>query len=90
MVIVIKMVDDIVQQARYSTYGCPAAQACGQFVCDEIEGKPVSEIYKIDEDYILKGVGQMPLGREHCPGLAVGALESARAQIESSFEQKEH
>src|SRR5580692_2295137 len=77
MIIQLKVADEIIQDARDSTYGCLAAQACGQWVCDSIEGKPLTFASEITEDSILNGVGQMPLGREHCPGLAIDALKDA-------------
>jgi len=81
MIVVVKAVHDVITQARFSTYGCPAANACGQCVCEAIEGKPAADAAHIDEEYITQSIGQMPLGREHCPGLATKALRIAIEQI---------
>lgn len=80
MILVLRVVGDRVLDARYSTYGCTVAQSCGQWVCDEIEGKPLSYAATLDNDAVIRGVGHMPLGREHCPGLAIGALTNALEQ----------
>lgn len=80
MILVVQVQEDRVMSARYSTYGCTVAQTCGQWVCDEIEGKPLSYAAGLDEAAVIRGVGHMPLGREHCPGLAIGALRHAVEQ----------
>jgi len=84
MILVVKACGDQIVQARFSTYGCPAAVACGQYVCEEIEGSTLDQAELIDEGSILKSIGRMPLGREHCPGLAVTALRRALEQIRCS------
>jgi len=81
MIIVLKVAHDKITQARYSTYGCTVAETCGQWVCDEIEGNTFEYAANLDEPALLKGVGGMPLGREHCPGLAINALKDALAKI---------
>ena len=78
MLIVIKVNDhNRINDARYQTYGCPAAQACGEFVCNWACGKSLGEADKLTTADVIAGVGQPPLGREHCPGLAVNALRKA-------------
>ena len=84
MIIVLKVCLDRVVQARFSTYGCPAANACCQCVCEEVEGKTTDEASQIDEAFITRSIGAMPLGREHCPGLAVTALRLALDQVRNS------
>jgi len=74
MLIVLKVKDDCIIDARFQTYGCPAAVACGEFVCDWSEGKSLSSASSISEADVIEGVGKPPLGREHCPGLSVRAL----------------
>jgi nitrogen fixation NifU-like protein len=82
MILVLKVLDGLVVQARYSTYGCVVAKACGQWLCDELEGKSLSYASTIDEKQLIDGTGEMPLGREHCPRLAIEALRNAIEQIE--------
>jgi NifU-like protein involved in Fe-S cluster formation len=81
MAIVLYFSGRLIHKARFSTYGCPAAQSCGQFVCDKIEGGSLESAATVDEAAILAGVGHRPLGREHCPGLAVGALRDAISKV---------
>ena len=90
MILVLQVLADRVVQSRYSTYGCTVAQTCGQWVCDEIEGKPLSYAMTLDENAVIRGVGHMPLGREHCPGLAIEALRHALGQVPSDGESKRY
>ena len=80
MILVIQTLSERIVQSSYSTYGCIVAHSCGQWVCDAMEGKPLSFAMALDEDAVIRGVGRMPLGREHCPGLAIAALKHALAQ----------
>ena len=77
MVLLLHVQDDTIQEARFSTYGCPAAVACGQWITNEVEGKSITETRNITEAALLVGTGPMPLGREHCPALAISALQDA-------------
>ena len=87
MLIVLRLAGGRITQAQFSTYGCPAAAACGQFVTEQVEGKNWRDVEQesICEETIVAGVGRMPLGREHCPGLAAGALRHALDQLRASF-----
>jgi nitrogen fixation NifU-like protein len=77
MILALKLANNRVVQARYSTYGCSVAETCGQWVCDEIEGKTPEYAQSLDEEKLILGTGNMPLGREHCPALAINALRNA-------------
>jgi NifU-like protein involved in Fe-S cluster formation len=81
MVIVAHYLGTQIVDARFSTYGCPAAHACGQWITETIEDKQLSDASLISEDDIIRAIGQMPLGREHCPGLAIKALQDALSKI---------
>ena len=74
MAIAMKMKVDLVLEARYVTYGCVTSEMCGQWVCETIEGKSINEAQSLTADLIISAIGAMPLGREHCPGLAIDAL----------------
>ena len=70
-----------ITRARFSSYRCPAAQACGEWVTEAVQGKTVEEAHALGEQDVLAGVGAMPLGREHCPKLAIDSLRNALDQI---------
>ncbi len=87
MAMALKIKDGMIAEAVFSTYGCPAAQACGQYVAERITGMEVSQAAMIDEAIVTSGVGHMPLGREHCPRLAVGALANALVKYRKEYEE---
>ena len=80
MLIVLQIDADHILEAKFQTYGCPAAISCGQYVTEQVQGKTFTEAASIDANAIITGVGQMPLGREHCPGMTANALHKALEQ----------
>ena len=74
MLMVLEVESDRIFDAKYQTYGCPAAHACGQFATEWALGKTLDQARHFSAQDVLNGVGRMPLGREHCPGLTVRAL----------------
>jgi NifU-like protein involved in Fe-S cluster formation len=77
MVLVLWIDGGQITEAKFDTYPCPAANTCGRWIATAVEGMTVVEAAAFDESTILCGVGQMPLGREHCPKLAADALADA-------------
>jgi NifU-like protein involved in Fe-S cluster formation len=59
-----------ITDARFLTYGCPAAIACGSFVAEHVVGRTRAEAYRLTAEDIDRGLGGLPLGKEHCPALA--------------------
>lgn len=81
MILVLRIMGDQIIEARYSTYGCAVAEICGQWVCDEVEGKTLSYAATLDENTLTHKVGNMPLAREHCPTLTINALKHALMRV---------
>lgn len=73
-----------IERAAFETYGCPSAIACGSWVARWAEGKAVEDVQVLEADDLCMVLGGLPLGKEHCAGLAVGALRSAIEQIETA------
>ncbi len=84
MVIVMKLSGRTILNSSYMAYPCPAAHACGNFVAEFVEGKTVDEDRLLTEAAIESALGNVPLGREHCPGLAIKALKHALDQLDGS------
>ncbi len=81
MTVYLRLLDRQIQQASFETYGCPSAIACGSWVARWVEGKSVEEVLVLGPDELSLVLGGLPLGKEHCAGLAVGALRSAIEQL---------
>jgi NifU-like protein involved in Fe-S cluster formation len=82
MTVILTLVGDCITKGQYRTYACPAAAMCGEFMAEWVEGKKLSDIPTFTTEMLLAGTGAMPLGREHCPGLAVDALNDCLVRIE--------
>lgn len=71
-----------IQEARFETYGCPTAVACGSWVTQWVVGKPVEQAKALSAHDLTLVLGGLPLGKEHCAGLAVGSLHDALGHLE--------
>jgi len=74
----LRLEQGIVTAARYKTFGCPAAIACAEALCEFVEGERSDRDALVTEARILEQVGGVPEGKEHCPALALEAWNSRR------------
>ena len=79
LVIEVRLQGGVVESARFQTYGCPGAIACGSCLTDWITGLSVEEAKAIEADQLAARLGGLPLGKAHCAALAVAALREALA-----------
>jgi nitrogen fixation NifU-like protein len=77
IVLGLRVEDGVVRQARFRTYGCPAAMACAEVVCAVSEGRPLALLQALTAADVNHLVGGVPDGKEHCPELAAQALARA-------------
>ena len=74
IVLAFRVAEEVVREARFQTYGCPAAIACAEMVCRVSEGRQLSLLQALTAAEITLLVGGVPEGKEHCPALAAQAL----------------
>ena len=74
----------VIEEAWYSTYGCPGAIACGSWLCQWLEGKNTEEASRVEAQDIDLLVGGLPLGKEHCAQIAADALHFALLELNQS------
>jgi nitrogen fixation NifU-like protein len=84
MVITLSIESKVITGARFQTYGCPGAIACGSAVTEMAKGKSIAEALEIDASAVDDFLGKLPLGKGHCAGLAAGALRDALSNLPSS------
>ena len=82
MLLILKLEDNRILDAQFQTYPCPVSHTCGNWVAEWVTGKTPEEAAGLQSGDIVAGVGRMPLGREHCPSLAINALQDALRQIQ--------
>jgi NifU-like protein involved in Fe-S cluster formation len=89
MTIVLTLDGETITGAKFQTYPCPAASACGNFVTTWAEGKTLSEIPNLTEEILVAFTGSMPLGREHLPGLSISTLRNCLVRYEMLLREEE-
>jgi len=84
----LKMHGDRIEQIRFKAKGCVPAIACGSALTELTLGKPAPEARRIRRDDLIAAVGGLPPASTHAAQLALDALSSALAQIETSLPGK--
>ena len=79
LVMYLKVEGGRIAKATFQTYGCVGAIACGSELTEMLIGRSPEEALTITPEALLKSLGGLPLGKEHCAGLAIGALRNALA-----------
>jgi nitrogen fixation NifU-like protein len=73
----------IVLDARFATYGCAPAIACGSFLCEWATGRPMSEVASYSGEELTDALGGLPPARRFCADLAVDAMRAALGVVEA-------
>jgi nitrogen fixation NifU-like protein len=66
-----------IKKIGFKTFGCPAAIASSDVVCDIAKNKTLEDAKKINKDSIIKELGGMPPIKVHCSILGIQALNKA-------------
>ncbi len=61
----------------FQTFGCPAAVASSDVVCELAKGKTLDQAKKLSKNDIVKKLGGMPPIKIHCSILGIEALNKA-------------
>jgi nitrogen fixation protein NifU and related proteins len=80
----IKMNGDRIQEIRFKAKGCVPAIACGSALTELAQGKTAQEVRRLKRDDLVAAVGGLPQASTHAAQLALDALSSALAQIDSA------
>ena len=87
MILELEVREGVIQRAAFQTYGCPAAIACGSMTTMLIQGRPLDSALNLEAKDLVRLLGGLPEGKEHCAPLAVKAIREA---ILSGQGVKEH
>jgi len=77
MKVFLKIDQDIIKDIKFQTYGCIAAIAAADAMCELAKGKKIKDALKIKSEDITKKLGCLPAIKIHCSVLGTEALENA-------------
>ncbi len=70
----------------FQTFGCAAAVASSDVVCELTKGKTIKDAKRIKKEDIVKKLGGMPPIKVHCSVLGIEALKKAIENYEGKNE----
>jgi nitrogen fixation NifU-like protein len=89
MKVTVKVEDGKVVDAKFKTFGCCAAIAASDAVCELVKGKTVEEALNITKQDIINFLGgELPQLKIHCSILGVDALKAAIKDSQSESKSK--
>ena len=77
MQISLKIVDDVIVDAKFKTFGCAAAIATSSTATEMVKGMTVDEALKLTNKIVIEKLGGLPAQKIHCSVLAEEAIKKA-------------
>ena len=77
MTVYLRLDGRCISDAWFETHNCPVAVACGSFVTAWAAGRNLAQVGALGPEDLAGALGRFPLETEHCPEMAVAALQAA-------------
>ena len=77
IVLNLKIVEGIVTDAKFKTFGCAASIASSSMTTVWLIGKTVEEVTSIKQDTIANALGGLPPTKMHCSAMAADGVKNA-------------
>lgn len=77
MKIYLKIKDDVIEDAKFETFGCGSAIASSSMATEMIKGKPVSQAMALTNKAVVEALDGLPAHKVHCSVLAEEAIKKA-------------
>ncbi len=73
----IKVKDNKIVKAKIQTYGCVAAIAAADVLCELVKGKTIEQALRLEHKDVNDYLGGLPVIKIHCSVLGISALRAA-------------
>ncbi len=73
----IKVKNNVIEEARFRTFGCCAAIATSSMITEMVTGKTLEEAELISKQAVAEALDGLPPTKMHCSNLAADALHDA-------------
>ena len=77
MELYIRVKDNVIQDAKFKTFGCGAAIATSSIMTELVKGKSIEDALNISNKAVVDALGGLPPVKLHCSVLAEEAFKSA-------------
>jgi nitrogen fixation NifU-like protein len=77
MKVFLKIKNKKIMDIKFKTYGCVAAIASTDFLCEIVKGMTIEQALKVTSKDVVKRMGEVPAIKLHCSVLAQNALRKA-------------
>jgi nitrogen fixation NifU-like protein len=88
MRIYLKIKKNKIKDIKFQTFGCIAAIACSDALCELAKGKTLAQAKKITNNDIINKLGMLPVIKVHCSVLGRQALLEAIKNYEKKIKAK--
>ncbi len=89
MKLTIKVVEGVIRDIKFKTFGCGAAIATSSMVTELVKGKPLDEAEKITNKTVAEALDGLPPVKMHCSNLAADALHAAIEDYKKRLKEKQ-
>ena len=73
----IKVLDGVIVDCKFNTFGCGSAIATSSMATELIKGKPVEEALELSNKAVVEALDGLPAYKLHCSVLAEEAVKAA-------------
>ena len=77
MKIYLKIMDGIIEDVKFNTFGCGSAIASSSMATELIKGKPLSQALELTNKAVAEALDGLPAHKMHCSVLAEEAIRAA-------------